>query len=102
MEQTAKVTLDQQIDKYLIDVKDALTKAIGAEKTDKIFTDAAAYKIEWPVPEQEICNCNGASGSPFCAGTCFKTVLNNADISGPHCSPGAPSSREDQPLIPDA
>ena len=50
----------------------------------------------------EICNCSGASGSPFCAGTCLSTVLNSADMSGPHCSLGGPSTNEDQPLIPDA
>ena len=50
----------------------------------------------------EICNCKGALGSPFCAGTCFKIVLNKADISGPHCSPCAPSSIDVQPLIPEA
>mmetsp|Transcript_59274 Transcript_59274/g.139937 ORF Transcript_59274/g.139937 Transcript_59274/m.139937 type:complete len:215 (+) Transcript_59274:97-741(+) len=50
----------------------------------------------------EICNCSGAAGSPFCGGTCFRMVSNRADMSGPHCSPGAPSVSEVQPLIPDA
>ena len=50
----------------------------------------------------EICSCKGAAGSPFCEGTCLSTVLNRADMSGPHCSPGAPSSSEVQPLIPEA
>ena len=59
MEQVAKVTLEQQIDKYLTEVKEVLTKTIGAEKTEKIFSDAAAYKIEWPTPEESICTANG-------------------------------------------
>ena len=50
----------------------------------------------------EICNCKGAAGSPCCAGTWLSTVLNRADMSGPHCSPGAPSCIDDQPLIPEA
>ncbi|MNS90667.1 hypothetical protein D3C72_1247280 [compost metagenome] len=50
----------------------------------------------------EICSCSGAFGSPFCDGTCFRMVLNRADMSGPHCSPGAPSSSDDQPLMPEA
>jgi hypothetical protein len=35
-------------------------------------------------------------------GTCFSTVSNRADMSGPHCSPGSPSSIELQPLMPEA
>ncbi|MCY1367087.1 hypothetical protein D9M69_540030 [compost metagenome] len=50
----------------------------------------------------EICSCRGAAGSPCWAGTCLSTVLNSADMSGPHCSPGAPSSSEVQPLMPEA
>ena len=50
----------------------------------------------------EICSCKGADASPELGGTCFKIVLNRADISGPHCSPAAPSSIEDQPLMPEA
>ena len=50
----------------------------------------------------EICSCSGASGSPDWAGTCFSTVLNRADMSGPHCSPCSPSSIDDQPLMPEA
>ena len=50
----------------------------------------------------EICNCKGAAGSPFCAGTCLSTVLNRADMSGPHCSPAGPSSNDVQPLMPEA
>ena len=50
----------------------------------------------------EICSCSGAAGSPFWAGTCLSTVLNRADMSGPHCSPCAPSSMDDQPLMPEA
>eukprot|EP01136_Pigoraptor_vietnamica_P025812 Opistho-1_new@80116 len=50
----------------------------------------------------EICSCSGAFGSPRWAGTCLSTVSNRADMSGPHCSPGAPSSSEVQPLMPEA
>ena len=50
----------------------------------------------------EICSCSGALGSPEFGGTCFRMVLNSADMSGPHCSPGSPSSSDDQPLIPEA
>ena len=50
----------------------------------------------------EICSCSGAAGSPFCDGTCFRMVLKSADMSGPHCSLGSPSSSDDQPLMPEA
>ena len=50
----------------------------------------------------EGCSCSGAVASPELAGTCLRMVSNRADMSGPHCSPAAPSVSEDQPLMPEA
>jgi hypothetical protein len=71
---------------------------------DRALADAAHADAadEGRVVQREICSCSGAAGSPLCGGTCLSMVSNRADMSGPHCSPGAPSSSEDQPLMPEA